>query len=84
MRETGQDTGRAMAEALPLGGREVLQGALDWAADGSGNMPVGKPPVISMPRASAELLCFPRIRVKVAAICPWPAQVSLAQCTRGI
>lgn len=40
---------------------EVLQGALDWAADGSGTVPIGKPPITSVPRASAELEMLPPI-----------------------
>lgn len=56
-------------EALPLGSREVLQGAPDWAADGFGNVPIGELPVISVPRASAELLRFPGVRIKAAAVC---------------
>lgn len=73
---SGQWTHRGRSPSL--GWQGGTRGALHWAADGSGNIPAGNPPIIPVPGASAELLCFPHTRAEGTAICPWPAQGSLA------
>lgn len=63
----------------PAPGRQGSPAGNPWTAiEGSGNVPVKKLLTISMHRDSAELLCLPHIRSKVAAICPWTGGVCLA------